>query len=114
MKTVNQLFLEYVNENYWSLIEFFEELDNEEIENVKKMLEEYAQTELDKLVEKNIESWEIKDRDDLERLVCWFIENIEGHELGMWEMSDVSEIVSDIIYRSDKLSEDENWDLFIW
>lgn len=113
MKTVNQVFLEYVKENYWGLLSFFE-LDKEDIDKVSKMLLDYCQKSLDELINKNIESWEIKDRSDLESIVYWFVENIALLEIWMWEMNDISEIVDDIIRRSDKLSEDENWDLFIW
>ena len=113
METVNQIFLEYVQENYWSLIEFFQELDNEEIKNVKDMLIDYCSKQLDNYISCWIKNWEITTRDDIEERVIWFIENIELHELGMGEMNDVSEIVDDVIYRLDWVEEDEDWNLII-
>lgn len=108
MKTINQIFMEYVNENYWNLIEFLNQADEEEIKTVSNMLIDYSSKEMYNYLNHLIKNWEIKNREWLENRVYLFIQNIECRDIGMWEYSDLSEIVDDYIRYSDFFEVDED------
>lgn len=93
LKTLWQILQDLVNKDYYSIHDFLMYASEEDRKQI-----DYKLVDLDtKQYYEYLDSFNFKNKDELETAICMYCEYVNQQPLGMWEMLDISEMADDYI-----------------